>query len=112
MAQGLLAIILLSETEKAMDVEKIMIAIVICLFIPSLPAYLAGTGTRLTSSEILFENADQESGLPDSGENELKVLGPTVFFCTFLLGINGSEQFSHEFSRALARRRKIFILRC
>ena len=94
---------------------QIPLVIIICLFILALPAYLRFTnssGSKFASSDLFFENPDQENGLPDNGENELKVFGPTAFFTILLLGTNLSEQPSHLFSRALSFRQKTSILRC
>ena len=40
--------------------------------------------TKFASSDLYFENPDQEFGLPDSRENELKVFGPSVLSILFL----------------------------
>jgi hypothetical protein len=88
--------------------------IAICFSILAIPAYLRCTRlsqTKFVSSDLSFENPDQEEGLPD-GEKELKVFGPTAFFTLFLLGTNLSEQSSHLFSRALSLRQSTFVLRC
>ena len=84
------------------------------LFILALPAYLRCTNlseTKFASSDLGFENPGQENGLPDNG-NELKVLGPTAFFTTFLLSTILFERSSHLFSQALSLRQKTFVLRC
>jgi hypothetical protein len=81
----------------------------------ALPAYLRCTdfsGTKFASSDLFFQNPDQENGLPDSGKSELKIFGPTAFFTIFLLGTNLSEECSHLFSRALSLLQKASILRC
>ena len=93
---------------------QIFLVIAISLFILAFPAYLRCTNlseTKFASSDLGFENPDQENGLPDN-ENELKVFGPTAFFTIFLLGTNLFEQSSHLFSQALSLRQKTFVLRC
>jgi hypothetical protein len=93
---------------------KILLVIAISLFILALPAYLRCTNlseTKFFSSDLSFENPDQENGLSDN-ENELKVFGPTALFTVFLPGTNFSEQSSHLFSQVLSLRQKNFVLRC
>jgi hypothetical protein len=100
--------------EKRFKRIHIFLVIAICFSILAIPAYLRCTQlsqTKFVSSDLSFENPDQEEGLPDSGK-ELKVFGPTAFFTLFLLGINLSEQSSHLFSPALSLRQGAFVLRC
>jgi hypothetical protein len=101
--------------KKRLKSIQIPLVIVICFFILALPAYLRCTdfsGTKFASSDLFFENPNQENGLPDSGEGALKVFGPTAFFTIFLLGNNVSEQSSHLFFRALSLLQGASILRC
>jgi len=93
---------------------QIFLVIVICLFILALPAYLRCTNLseiKLASSDLGFENSDQEKGLPDN-ENELKVFGPTAFFTIFLLSTDLFGQPSHFFFKTLSLRQKTSVLRC
>ena len=93
---------------------EILLAIAISLFILALPAYLRCTKlsqTKFISSDLSFENPDQEEGLPNN-EKELKVYGPSAFLITFLLGSNLFEQSSHLFPRSLSFSQKAFVLRC
>jgi flagellar basal body-associated protein FliL len=93
---------------------QIFLVIAISLFILALPAYLRCTNlsqTKSVSSDLSFENPDQEEALPDN-EKQLKVFGPTAFFTTFLLSTNLFDRSSHLFSQALSLRQKTFVLRC
>lgn len=94
---------------------QFFLIIAICLLILALPPYLRCTNLsepKFASSDLGFENPDQENGLPDSGESALKVFGPTAAFNIFLPGTNLFDQSSHLFSRALSLRQKNSILRC
>jgi len=94
---------------------EIPLVIAICLFVLALPGYLRSTNlseTKFASSDLFFENPDQEKGLPDSGENESKVFGQTAFLTIFLLGTNLSEQSSYLFSQTFSLHQKTFVLRC
>jgi hypothetical protein len=100
--------------KKRLKIIQIFLVIPISLFILALPAYLRCTNlsaTKFASSDLGFENPDQENGLPDN-ENELKVFRPAAFFTIFLLGTNLSEQSSHFFSQTLSLCQKTFVLRC
>jgi hypothetical protein len=93
---------------------QIFLIIAICFFILAFPAYLRCTQlsqTKFISSDLSFENPDQEEGLPDN-EKELKVYGPSAFLTLFLLGTNLFEQSSHLFSQVLSLRKKTIFLRC
>ncbi len=93
---------------------QIFLVIAISLFILALPAYLRCTKlsqTKFVSSDLSFENPDQEEGLPDN-EKELKVYGPSTLLIIFLLGTNLFEQSSQLFSQAPSLRQKTFVLRC
>ena len=93
---------------------RIFLVIAISLFILAVPAYLRCTHllqTKFVSSDLAFENVDQEEGLPDS-EKELKIYGPGAFLNTFVLGSNPFEQSSHLFFEALSLPRRIIVLRC
>jgi hypothetical protein len=94
---------------------QIPLVVVICVFFMALPAYLDCTnfsGTKFVSSDLFFQNPDQEKELPDGGKIELKVFGPTEFLTIFLLGTHLSEKCSHLFSGALSLLQKASILRC
>jgi hypothetical protein len=93
---------------------QIFLALTISLFILAFPAYLRCTQlsqTKFVSSDLSFENLDQEEGLPDN-EKELKVFGPTAFLVIFVSGANFFEQSLHLFSHTLSLRQKTFVLRC
>jgi hypothetical protein len=91
---------------------QIPLVIVISLFFVALPAYPHCTnfsGTKFTSSDLFFQNSDQENGLPDGGKGELKVFGPTGFLTLFLLGTHLSEECSHLFpEHFLSFRKSLF----
>jgi hypothetical protein len=100
--------------EKRFKGIQIFLVIAISLFILSFPAYLRCTELsqiKFVSSDLSFENLDQEEGLPNN-EKELKVYGPSTLLMMFLLGINLFEQSSHLFSQTLSLRQKTFVLRC
>jgi hypothetical protein len=92
---------------------QIFLALTISLFILAFPAYLRCTQlsqTKFVSSDLSFENLDQDEGLPDN-EKELKVFGPTAFnIC--VSGTNLFEQSLHLFSHTLSLRHKTSVLRC
>jgi hypothetical protein len=93
---------------------QIFLALTISLFILAFPAYLRCTQlsqTKFVSSDLSFENLDQEEGLPDN-EKELKVFGPTAFLVIFVSGTNLFEQSLHLFSHTLSLRHKTSVLRC
>ena len=100
--------------KKRLKRIQIFLIIAICFFILAFPAYLRCTKlsqTKFVSSDLSFENPDQEEGLPDN-EKELKVFGPTAFFTLFLLGTNLFELSSHLFSQSVSLRQKTLFLRC
>jgi hypothetical protein len=93
---------------------QIFLVIAISLFILSLPAYLLCTQlsqTKFVSSDLNFENPNQEEGLP-ANEKELKVYGSSGFLIIFLLGTNLFEQSSYLSSQTLSLRQRIVVLRC
>jgi|GEM_PF-347301 hypothetical protein len=93
---------------------QIFLALTISLFILAFPAYLRCTQlsqTKFVSSDLSFENLDQEEGLPDN-EKELKVFGPTAFLVICVSGTNLFEQSLHLFSHTLSLRHKTSVLRC
>jgi hypothetical protein len=99
--------------KKRFERIQIFLVIAISLFILGLPAYLRCTQlsqTKFVSSDLSFENPDQEEWLPDNGK-ELKVYGPSGFLI-FLLGTNLFEQSSYLFPQALSLRQRIVVLRC
>jgi len=99
---------------KRFDRIRIFLVIAICFFILALPAYLRSTKvaqTKIASSDLSFENPDQEEGLPDN-EKELKVYGSTAVLAMLLLGTNFFEQSLHLFSQAPFLRQGTFVLRC
>ena len=87
--------------------------IAVSLLILALPAYLHYTQLsqiKFVSSDLCFENPDQEGGLADN-EKELKVHGSSAFLIISLLSTNLFEH-SFLFSQVLSSRHKIVILRC
>jgi hypothetical protein len=101
--------------KEPLESKQILLVIVICFFVLAPPAYFHCTdlsGTKFASSALFFENPYQEIGLPDSGEDVLKVFGPTAFFTIFLLGTNLSKESSHLFFRPLSLCQETSILRC
>jgi len=86
----------------------------ISLFILALPAYLRCTQlsqTKFVSSDLSFENPDQEEGLPDN-EKELKVYGQSALLIISRLVTNLFGQFFHLFSQPLSFCQKVVVLRC
>jgi hypothetical protein len=93
---------------------QILLVITISLFILALPDYLRYTHlsqTKFVSSDLGFEDPEQEEGLADN-EKELKVYEPSAFLIIFLLGTNLLEQYSYLFPKALSFRQRIVVLRC
>ena len=93
---------------------QIFLVIAISLFILALPAYLLCaklSQTKFVSTDLSFENPDQEERLPNN-ERELKVYGPSAFLIIFRLGPNLFEQSSYLISQALSLRQGIVVLRC
>jgi hypothetical protein len=93
---------------------QIFLVIAISLFILAFPAYLRCTmlsQAKFISSDLSFENPNQEEGLPDN-EKELKGYGPSTLLITFLWDANLFEQSSYLFSHTLSLRQKTFVLRC
>jgi hypothetical protein len=93
---------------------QIFLALTISLFILAFPAYLRCTKlsqAKFISSDLSFENLDQEEGLPDN-EKELKIFRPTAFLVIFVSGTNLFEQSSHLFFNTLSPRHKTSVLRC
>jgi hypothetical protein len=100
--------------KKRFKTIPIFLVIAIFLFILTHLAYLRCTElsqTKFVSSDLSFENPDQEDGLPDNGK-ELKIYGPSTLLIMFLLGITFFEQSSYLFSQALSIRQRIVVLRC
>jgi hypothetical protein len=93
---------------------QIFLVITISPFILALPAYLRCTQlsqAKFVSSDLTFENQDQEGGMPDS-EKELKVHGSSAFLIVFHLGAHLFKQSSHLFSQILSLHPKMLVLRC
>ncbi len=94
---------------------QILLAITISLFILALPAYLRCTylsQTKFVSSDLGFENPDQEEELPDHEKESKKAYGPSAFPIRFLLGSNLFEQSSYLFPKAPSLHQGIAVLRC
>jgi len=93
---------------------QIFLVTAISLFILALPAYQRCTQlsqTKFVSSDLSFENPDQEEGLPDN-EKELKVYGPSTILIILLCGINFFERSSHLFFQIIPLGQRIVVLRC
>jgi hypothetical protein len=93
---------------------QILPAIVISLFILALPTYLhcaRPSQTKFVSSDLGFENPDQEERLPGH-EKEWKGYGPSILSITFALSATPFEQSSYLFSQVLSLRQRIAVLRC
>jgi len=93
---------------------QFFLVIAISLFILALPAYLRCTQLapiKSVSSDLSFENPNQEEELPDN-EKELKVYGPSASLVISLLGTNLLELPFHLFPQALSLRQRIVVLRC
>jgi len=99
-----------------MKLKAIQISLILSIFfsifvLPIYFHYCSLVEADLFSTDLSFENPDQEEGLPDN-EKELKVFGPTTFSIMFLSGPNLYEQSCHLFPRSLSLRQKTFVLRC
>ena len=93
---------------------RILLPIVVSLLVLALPVYLRCTHlsqTKFVSSDLSFENSDQEEGLPGN-EKELKVYGPSTFLTVFLFGTNLFYLSFHLFPQVLSLRERIAVLRC
>jgi hypothetical protein len=93
---------------------QIFLVIAISLLILLFPAYLPCINlsqTKSVSSDLSFENPDQEERLADN-EEELNAYGPSALLIMFLLDINLFGQSSHFFPRSLSLFQKASILRC
>jgi hypothetical protein len=100
--------------KKTFKAIQVFLVIAIFPLILALPAYLRCTQlsqTKFVSSDLNFENQDQEEGMPDN-EKELKVYGSSGYFIIFHLGTHLFKQSSHLFSQILSLRQKMFVLRC
>jgi hypothetical protein len=101
----------MKETYKRL---QIFMVIVMTPFILTFSTYLRWTQlsqTKFVSSDLTFENQDQEERLSDS-ENELKVYGSSAFLILFHLVAGSFDQSSHLLSKRLPLRQKTLILRC
>ena len=86
----------------------------ISVFILAHPVYLRCTQlseTKFVSSDLSFENPDQEEELPNK-EKQLNGFVPTAFLTVFLLGIKLLDPSSHLFPLPLSLRQETLILRC
>jgi hypothetical protein len=100
--------------KKRFKSKQIFLVMVISVFILALPAYLRCINlseAKFLSTDLSFENPDQENGPPDN-ENGLKVFGPSAFFITFFLGAYLFEQPSHFFPQLFSLHHQAFRLRC
>ncbi len=99
--------------KKTFEGIRIFLVVAVSLFILTLPAYLDYTQMsqiKFVSSDLSFENPNQEEGLADS-ERELKVYGSSAFLMMFLLSTNLFEHSSYSF-QALSLQQRIVVLRC
>jgi len=93
---------------------QIFLVIPISLFILAHPAYLRCTQlsqTKFVSSDLSFENPDQEERLPDN-EKELRGYGSSTGLIIFGMGTNLFEQPSHLCFQTLPLHQRIVVLRC
>jgi hypothetical protein len=100
--------------KKRFKAPQIFLVIAISFFVLTLPAYLRRTKLSeadFVSSDLSFENPDQQNELSDYG-NQLEVFGPSALCIIFLPGTNLFEQSSHFFLQALSLSQKTLILRC
>ena len=101
----------MKETFKTIHV---LVIIAISPLILALPAYFRCTQAsqaKFVSSDLSFENQDQEEGMPDS-EKELKGYGSSALLVVFHLGANLFKQSSNLFSQMPCPRQEMFVLRC
>ena len=94
---------------------QIPLVIAICLFVMTLPAYLRCTDfsvTKIASSDLFFQNPDQENRVPDSGKSDSKVFGLIAFFTIFLPDADLARECLNLFSRPLSLLQKTSVLRC
>jgi len=90
----------------------LVIAISFCIL--AFPVYLRCnqlSQSKFLSTDLSFENLDQEGGLPDN-EKELRAYGPSALLIIFHLGTNLFEQSSHLSSQKLSLLQRTFVLRC
>ncbi len=100
--------------ERRLRRIQIFLVIAISLLFLSLPTYLYCANlsqTKSVSSDLTFENQDQEEGLVDN-EKELQVYGSSALLIMFDLGTNLFGQSFHLFSKTLSLDQKPFVLRC
>ena len=91
-----------------------MLFIAISAFLLAHSAYLYSihlSQIEPISSDMAFENQDQEERLPDS-EKGLKMYGSSALLIIFRLGTNLPERSSHLFSQTLSLGQNPFVLRC
>jgi hypothetical protein len=100
--------------KKRLKRIQTFLGIAISLFILVLPAYLRCTQlsqSKFPSSDLSFESAGQEEGLPDS-QKELKVYGSSALLIIFDLSANLFEQSPHLSSQTISLCQKMGVLRC
>jgi hypothetical protein len=93
---------------------QIFLVIAISLFILAFPAYLRSpqlSQTKFVSSDLSFENTDQEEGLPDN-EKELRIYVPNASVIIFLSRTNFFGLSFHSFPQVLSPHQRIVVLRC
>jgi hypothetical protein len=93
---------------------QFFLVIATSLFILALPAYLRCTQLppiKSVSSDLSFENPNQEEGLPDN-EKELKVYGPSTLLIIFPLDTDLFELSFRLFPQVHSLHQRIVVLRC
>ena len=99
--------------KKTFEGTQIFLFIAVSFFILALPAYLHYNQLpqiKFVSSDLSFENPNQEEGLANS-ERELKVYGSSAFLIVFHPATHLFEHAPHLF-QALSLQQRIIILRC
>jgi hypothetical protein len=93
---------------------QIFLVITISAFILVFPAYLRCSnlaGAKLLSTDLSFENPDQEDVFSDQ-QNQSKAFVSIVFPIELFPGTNLFEQSSHLLSQASSLDQNTFVLRC
>lgn len=100
--------------KKGLQGIQIFLVIALPLFILASPAYLSCTQlsqSKFVSSDLSFENPDQEEGLPDN-QKGWKVYGSSTPLIIFHLRTNRFEQSSYLFFQTPSLPQETFVLRC
>lgn len=100
--------------QKRFKRTETFLAITISAFILLFPAYLRCSnfaGAKLLSTDLSFENPDQEDLFSDQ-HNQLKLFVSIVSPLKLFPGTNLFEDSCHLFPQALSLHQKTFVLRC